>query len=79
MQLIKQILVDEMAKQQAHLGSSDQCWNDQDMPVLEDQEACNPGRIIDSNADIIKTKLEQKSTKPKDIITQWARISKKNK
>ena len=81
-QLVKQILVDEITKQ-VHLGSSSHQWNDQEdlIPVPEDQEACKPLPVsgsINRNVDIIKNKLEQKSAKPNDIITQWARISKKN-
>ena len=85
MQLVKQILVDEITKQ-VHLGSSaasSHQWNDQEdlIPVPEDQEECKPLPVsgsINRNVDIIKNKLEQKSAKPNDIITQWARISKKN-
>ena len=77
-QLVKQILVDEITKQ-VNLGSSgaskDQ-WNDQGeiLGIPEDQNACIDNN---TNADIKENRLEQKSAKPNDINTQWARISKK--
>ena len=78
MQLVKQILVDEITKQ-VNLGSSgaskDQ-WNDQGeiLGIPEDQNACIDNN---TNADVKENRLEQKSAKPNDINTQWARISKK--